>query len=512
MNGAESLVRSLLQSGVDTCFANPGTSELHFISALDRVPGMRCVLGLFEGVVTGAADGYARMTGRPAVALLHCGPGLANGLASLHNARRANSPLVNVVGDTASFHRPLDSPLTADTEGWARPVSAWARTAASAAGLGADGAVAVQAARTSPGRVATLIVPADVSWGEGGLVAEALPVPVAPQAAPGTVKQIAAILRSGEPAAIFLGGRALLAEGLRVASRIAAASGVRLLAQQANARIERGQGRVPLECVPFALVPAKRALAGTRHVILAGTHRPVALFAYPDQRGWVCPDDAKEHVLARPEQDAVQALEALAEELHAPAAPAVVLPAPPEPAHGPPVRDAVGQTLAALIPEQAIVVDESVSFGSGVYGQTRTAAPHDWLQHTGAALGMGLPLAAGAALGAPGRRVIVLQADGSAMYTVQALWTQARERLDVTTILLANRKYAILAAELANLGAQPGPASETLMDLGNPELDWTKIANGMGVEAAPAQDCDRLATLLAHSLRRRGPFLIELMI
>jgi len=512
MIGAESLVRTLLASGVDTCFANPGTSELYFISALDRVPGMRCVLGLFEGVVTGAADGYARMTGRPAATLLHCGPGLANGLSSLHNARRANSPIVNVVGDTASFHRPLDPALTADTEGFARPVSAWVRTASSAVNLGEDGAVAVQAARTSPGRIATLIVPADISWGEGGHVATPLPVPAAPQAAPGTVKQVAAILRRGEPAVIFLGGKALLAEGLPVASRIAAACGVRLLAQQSNARIQRGQGRVPLECVPYAMALAQRALAGTRHVILAGIHCPVALFAYPNQRGSVCPNDAEVHVLARPEQDAVQALKALAEELHAPAAPAVSLSAPPEPARGPLVREAVGQTLAALIPEEAIVIDEGVSFGAGFYGQTQASAPHDWLQHTGASLGMGLPMAIGAALGAPGRRVIVVQADGSAMYTVQALWTQARERLDVTTLVLANRKYAILAGELANLGGQPGPVSGRLMDLGNPELNWVKIANGMGVEAAQAQDCDELASLLTHSLGRRGPFLIELLI
>ena len=512
MNGAESLVRTLLNGGIDTCFANPGTSELHFVSALDRVSGMRCVLGLFEGVVTGCADGYARMAEKPAATLLHCGPGLANGLANLHNARRACTPMVNLVGDHATHHRPLDALLTADTEGWARPVSAWVRTSANAAALGTDAAVAVQAARTAPGQIATLIVPADVAWNEGGIVAESLPLPQQPQVDPGAVKQIAGLLRRREQTVLFLGQGALRAKALETAHRIAAATGARLMAQQSNPRIERGQGRVTIERVPYALNSALAALADVRHLILVGAVRPVAVFAYPDKPGYLYPADAQVHVLARPEQDPIHALQALADELDAPPVPLPELGAIPEPAQGKPTPEAVGQTLAALIPEQGIVVEEGVSFGRSFYAKTRSARAHDWLQITGAAIGIGLPLATGAAIGAPGRRVISLQADGAGMYTVQALWTQARERLDVTTVILANRKYAILLAELANLGIQPGPASQCMMDLGNPELDWTKIANGMGVEAARAESCEQLANLLRQSLDRAGPFLIELVV
>ena len=512
MNGAESLVRTLLKSGVDTCFANPGTSELHFVSALDRVPGMRCVLTLFEGVATGCADGYARVTGKPAATLLHCGPGFANGLANLHNARRASVPLVNIVGDQATHHRPLDSNLTADTEGWARPVSAWVRTASTAATVGSDAALAVQAARTFPGQIATLILPADTAWDDGGIVAEPLPLPPAPDSPPHTVRQIAELLRRGEPSMLFLSRSAVLEPGLKAAHRIAAATGARLMAQQANPRIERGQGRVPIECLPYALDQAMTALAGVRHLILAGAVRPVAVFAYPNRPGYLTPPGCAIHVLARLDQDPVRALEALADELGAPDLPPPRLPSPPAPSQGALTSAAVGQTLAALMPEHAIISDEGVTFRAGIFAHTRHAPPNDWMQNLGSAIGMGMPLATGAAIAAPGRRVITLQADGSAMYTLQALWTQARERLDVTTLLFANRKYAILLDELANVGAQPGPASRSLTGISDPSLDWVKIAHGMGVEAAAARNCGELADLLRHSFQTPGPFLIELVL
>jgi acetolactate synthase I/II/III large subunit len=512
MNGAESLVRTLLKNGVDTCFANPGTSELHFVSALDRVPGMHCVLTLFEGVATGCADGYARITGKPAATLLHCGPGLANGLANLHNARRACSPIVNIVGDQATQHRPLDSNLTADTEGWAHPVSALVRTAATAATVGSDAAVAVQAARTAPGQIATLILPADTAWNEGGIVAGPLPAPPAPTTPPHTVRQIAELLRRGEPSMLFLSRKAVLERGLNTAYRIAAATGARIMAQQANPCIARGRGRASIDCLPYAVDQAIASLAGVRHLVLAGAVRPVAVFAYPNRPGYLTAPDTTIHVLARLDQDPVQALEALADELGAPQIPVRELPQPPQPASGALASAAVGQTLAALMPEHAIIADEGVTFRAGIFAQTRNAPPHDWMQNLGSAIGMGLPLATGAAIGAPGRRVITLQADGSAMYTMQALWTQARERLDVTTLLLANRKYAILLDELANVGAQAGPMSQSLTDISNPSLDWVKIANGMGVEAASAHNCEELADFLSHSFLTPGPFLIELVL
>jgi acetolactate synthase-1/2/3 large subunit len=513
MNGAESLVHTLLKSGVDTCFSNPGTSEMHFVAALDRIPGMRCVLALFEGVVTGCADGYARMAGKPAATLLHCGPGLANGLANLHNARRALTPIVNIVGDQATYHRPLDAPLTADTEGWARGASAWVRTATASASVGADAAVAVQAARTYPGQIATLILPSDTSWDAGGVVADALPVPLPPRADPAQVTHAAQLLRRGGPALLVLGGNAVSsAAALEQAHRVAAATGARLIAQGANARMARGQGRVAVDRVPYVVDTAIKALAGTRQVILVGARKPVTFFAYPNKPGTSVPPDADVHVLARPDQDAAEALARLVDELGAPRA-AVPDPGPrPVPGRGAPTPEAVAATVGALLPEGAIVVDEAVSFGRGFFPLTYAAAPHDWLAGCGGAIGSGPPIATGAAIGAPGRRVVGLQADGSAMYTLQALWTQAREKLDVTTILLSNRKYQILLGELANVGANPGRTALDMMDLGNPDIDWVRLANGMGVEAARAGTCEVLGDLLAQSFARKGPFLIELTI
>src|SRR5689334_7155063 len=382
INGAESLVQTLLNCGVDTCFANPGTSEMHFVAALDRIPGMRCVLGLFEGVVTGAADGYARMTGKPAATLLHCGPGLANGLANLHNARRAQTPIVNIVGDQATYHRPNDAPLTADTEGWARGASAWVRTATSSASVGADAAVAVQAARTHPGQIATLILPCDTSWDEGGIIADALPVPPKPASDPAQIANAANILRRGQPTLIVLGGEAVRAEALENAHRIAAATGARLIAQGANARISRGRGRVPVDRIPYVVDTAVKALAGTRHVILCGLRKPVTFFAYPNKPTTPIPAAADIHVLARPDQDAAEALAHLADEL---SAYRVAIPDPgprPEPARGKLTPDSVAATLSALLPDSAVITDEAVTFGRGFFPLTHAAPPHDWLNST----------------------------------------------------------------------------------------------------------------------------------
>ncbi len=512
MNGAESLVHTLLGSGVDTCFANPGTSEMHFVAALDRIPGMRCVLGLQENVVTGMADGYWRMTGRPAATLLHCGPGLANGLANLHNARRARSGIVNVVGDQATHHRPLDAPLTADTEGWARPVSAWVRTAATAARVGADAAVAVQAARTAPGGIATLILPADTAWTDGGAVAPPLPVPPPPAADPGAAASAARVLREGRNVLLLLGATALGEAGQRAAQRISTATGCRLLTEQSNARLDRGRGRLPLERVPYPADLAIAALRTVEHLVLVGAKTPVGFFAYPGKPGRHYPETATVHVLSRPEQDSGAALAALADELGAPPA-AIPDPGPrPGPGRGAPTPEGLARTLAALMPDDAVVVDEAISYGRGFFEQTHAAPPHSWLQLTGGAIGCGMPLATGAAVGAPGRRVINLQADGSAMYTLQALWTQAREKLPVTTVILSNRRYAILLDEYRNVGANPGRTAMDMLSLGEPDLDWVCLAGGMGVEAARAESLERCADLLAQSFAGPGPFLVELAI
>ena len=514
MNGAESLVKTLLACGVDTCFANPGTSEMHFVAALDRIPGMRCVLGLFEGVVTGAADGYARMADKPAATLLHCGPGLANGLANLHNARRAQTPIVNIIGDQATYHRPLDAPLTADTEGWARPVSVWTRTATHAASVGADAAVAVQAARSAPGGVASLILPSDVCWDDGGQVAAPLPPLAVPKVSPDAVQNAARMLRSGQPTLIVLAGSALREGALADAHRVAAATDARLITPMSNARVTRGRGRLAIDRIPYSGDAARQKLAGIRNVILVGAPSPVTFFAYPGKSPRPYPEDAVIHVLARAEEDLGDALARLADELGARNAtlPASAAMNPVEAAKGAITSEAVAQSLTALLPEQAVVVEESVSFGRAFYPGTVHAAPHDWLQLTGGAIGAGLPLATGAAIAAPDRRVVALQADGSGMYTLQSLWTMAREKLDVTIVLLANRKYAILLGELAGVGANPGKTAMDMLDIGNPDLDWVKMANGMGVEAARADNMDAFNDLFQSANQRKGPFLIELVI
>jgi acetolactate synthase-1/2/3 large subunit len=511
VNGAESLVHTLLAAGVDTCFANPGTSEMHFVAALDRVPGMRCVLGLQENVVTGMADGYYRITGKPAATLLHCGPGLANGLANIHNAKRARSGMVNCVGDHATYHRVHDAPLTADTEGFARAVSAWTRTVTRAEDVARDATVAVQAARTSPGQIATLILPSDTCWDEAPAgPAAPLPVPSAPQADPGAIRNAARALRERSNVLILLGGLALRQEAQELAWRVAQATGAKLMAEMSNGRVERGRGRLPLERVPYPVDQAIAALAPYTTVILVNSRPPVGFFAYPGKPSRHHNPEADFLLLTRYEADPVQALRALAEELGAPKAD---LPDPgprPGAARGAPSPEGLARTLAALMPEDAVVADEAVSYGRGFFAETHAAPRHDWLQITGGAIGCGIPLATGAAIGAGGRRVVNLQADGSGMYTLQGLWTQAREKLPVTTIVLSNRKYAILLGEYRGVGANPGRTALDMMDLGNPDLDWVKLANGMGVEGAKTATLDGCADLMRGSFAKDGPFLIEL--
>lgn len=510
MNGAESLVHTLIACGIDTVFANPGTSEMHFVAALDRIAGINCVLCLDETVASGAADGFWRVTGRPAATLLHCGPGLANALANLHNARRGRSGIVNIVGDQATYHRPLDAPLTADTEGWARPISGFVRVATSAATVGRDAADAVAAAKG--GTIATLILPADTAWTEGGVVGTPLAVPARPVPASGTIASVAVVLRLGEPAMLLLGGRVLNDAALRQATAIAVATGAKMLAEVFNARMERGQGRPPIERIPYPIDLAIASLAGIKHLILVEAKPPVGFFAYPGKPGTLWPADCTLHTLAAIDQDGSAAIEALAATLGATPAQTTVTPRPAVETGGI-APEAVAASIAALLPDEAIVVDEGISFGRGFSRYTHGAAPHVWMQVPGGAIGGGLPMAVGAAVAAAGsgRRVLGIQADGSAMYSIAALWTAARCQLDLTIIILANRKYAILMHEYAGVGANPGRTAMDMLDLGNPNLDFVKLAEGMGVAAAQAPSMKVLNELLSVSFERKGPFLIELL-
>jgi len=513
MNGADALVDTLLAGGVDVCFANPGTSEMHFVAALDKRPAMRCVLGLFEGVVTGAADGYARMADKPAATLMHLGPGLANGLANVHNARRANSPMLNIVGDHATYHLAHDAPLTSDIETLARPMSHWVRTTKRAEDVSADAAAAIAEARRAPGRIATLILPADAAWNEAPSRI-ATPAPPAPRRKVDAahIKAAVAAIRSGKRTTLMLSNVALRADALETASRIAQATGVRLIAQQSNARTERGAGRVAIERVPYPVHQALDALKDVEQLIAIGAKPPVAFFAYPGKPSVMTPPGCHIQQLAEPDDDLGHALAWLADELGVAKSlkpelnPRKNLPLPT----GPLNQDAISRAVAALMPEHAIVCDESVSSGRNFFSYTHGAAPHDYLQLTGGAIGLGLPLAVGAAIACPDRKIISLQADGSGMYTNQALWTEARETLDIVTIIFSNRAYAILRHEFASVGAgRPGHNASRMLDIDEPALDWVKIAAGMGVEAVRATTAEEFTKALQGAAGRRGPFLIE---
>jgi acetolactate synthase-1/2/3 large subunit len=515
MNGAQALIRTLTGSGVDVCFSNPGTSEMHFVAALDAVPEMRGVLCLFEGVATGAADGYGRMAGRPAGALLHLGPGLGNGLANLHNARRARTPLLLVVGDHATYHKRFDAPLESDIEALAGTVSRWVRRSARSADVAADAAEAVAAAMRPPGGISTLILPADVSWSEGAEPAPPLPVRAPASVPQETIESVAGTLRSGEPCVLLLGGPAARRPGLEAASRVAQATGARLLCETFPARLERGAGIPGIDRLAYLAEFAAEQLAGARHLILAGAAAPVSFFAYPGKASSLIPAGAEVHVLAEPADDVCAALGRLAD-LAAPGTKPLAHEAerPELPSgDGHLTGDAVAAAVGALLPEGAIVSDEANTSGLWLPGATAGAPPHDWLTLTGGSIGQGLPVATGAAVACPGRPVLALEADGSAMYTLSALWTHAREGLDITTVIFNNRSYAILNMELNRVGAEPaGDAARNLLELTRPSLDFVALANGMGVPASRARTPTEFGAQLQQALAEPGPHLIEALI
>jgi len=514
MNGAHSLVRTLVANGVNVCFTNPGTSEMHFVAALDKVEGMRCVLGLFEGVVTGAADGYYRMTGRPACTLLHLGPGLGNGLANLHNAKKARSGIVNIVGEHATHHLEHDAPLTADIAGIAGPVSHWVQTAASARSLAADCAAAIQQARTPPGRIATLIAPADTAWGEAEAPARAEAAPQRKAVATEAIAAAARALTRGEPAMLLLGGAALRGGALEDAGRVAAKTGCRLLSEYNNARMEGGAGRVRVDRLPYPVDQALETLKGVRQLVLAGARVPVSFFAYPGKPSVLIPEGCTVTPLAGVEEDLAGALSGLVAALDATRlSPAHVndLRRPALPS-GKVTPEGIAATLAALLPDEAVVVDESVTTGRNFGPAMASAPPHDWLNIMGGSIGWALPAATGAAIGAPERKVVALEGDGSGMYTLQALWTMAREGLDVTAVVLANRSYQILHTELRNMGAgTPGQRAADMLTLDRPDLDWVALARGLGVEGGRATTLDEFSSELGKAFARRGPYLVELV-
>ncbi len=515
MNGAESLIKTLVDSGVDICFTNPGTSEMHFVAALDEVEGMRCVLCLFEGVVSGAADGYARMARKPASTLLHLGPGLGNALANVHNAKKGNQPMVNIVGDHATYHVQYDAPLTSDIEGIAGPVSHWVHTSPSPDTIAEDAARAVEAAGST--RVSTLVLPADVSWGDnpnGSTRAKAAEPPR--RVAESEIAGAAARLTSGKKCMIMAGGVEVTAEHSELLSRIGSATGARVGTDTFPPRIARGAGRAKIERLPYLAELAIDHIKDIECLILVGCKPPVSFFAYPNVPSVIAPEGCEEITLAVPGDDITACLEDLLAAVNGQDAEAeyheFTL---PELVSGDLDVNAVGAAFAYYLPENAIVVDEGITSGIYCVGYSETARQHDWLNQTGGSIGFGLPNAVGAALACPDRKVVCLEGDGSAMYTISALWSMAREDLDVTVIIFNNRKYSILELEFSRTGARggvPGPKAASMLDVGKPDMDFVAMAEGMGVKAFRATTADEFNQQFADAMAQRGPVLIDAVI
>jgi acetolactate synthase-1/2/3 large subunit len=514
MNGAAALIETLADCGVELCLANPGTSEMHLVQALDGEPRIRSVLALFEGVCTGAADGFARMTEKPAATLLHLGPGLANGIANLHNARRANSPMINIVGNHANFHIGFDTPLTSNIEPLAQNYSAWINSCSTSKTLAQHGADAYTATLRqsieSQGQIATLIMGSDAAWGpsSGPVVPNSLPSRSTVEEA--TIAKIGDLLAGGGKTVLLLEHHAIKPEALAAAGRIAGKTGCRLMTGTFPARIDGGPGRVAVERLPYFPEHVLAALDGTENLILVGGQIPASFFAYQGLAGQLLPEACTVHRLSRIEEDAIDALSRVADRLGAGSElikyfEKVAVDKPT----GELTTRSIVQSLAATLPEDVIVATDSGG-GNAAYGLCQNAATNSWLSLTGGSIGQGGPCATGAALACPDRRVLALLGDGGAAYTNQHLWTQARENLDVTTVIFANGTYNILNVEYAKLGiSEMGDIATSLFNIGNPDINWVDMAKSFGVPGAVANTAEELCQLLEKSYETPGPFLIQ---
>jgi acetolactate synthase-1/2/3 large subunit len=514
MRGAEFLVRTAVKAGIKVCFANAGTTEVPIVLALGQEPGIRPILGLFEGVCTGAADGYGRMLDTPAMTLLHLGPGFANGIANLHNARRAKTPLLNLIGEHATWHRAADPPLAMDIETLASTVSGWQRTNKSAAELSRDLADAVAASRY--GQVSSLIIPNDHQWAECSTNEISAPYFSFAPLDFASIESAARMMRTHQKTALIMGGRALRKRGLEAAARIKTLMGCDLLANNVPAYIERGAGLPSVIRIPYFPEVATDLLSKYELVVMAGTKEPVALFGYAGGSSQLLTEEQEKVHLAGDTQDAVGALEYLADTLSAPSnskIPGHILAKPYRPPipEGELTAEKACIVLAALQPEGAIIIDEGITSSYAYYSISSGLPPYSFVAIAGGSIGYGMPCATGAAIACPDRPVINIEADGSAMYTLQALWTQARESLNVTTLLCSNRSYNILKLELARAGtSSPGTKVLSLIDLDQPVIDWVSLARGMGVSAVSVNTAEGLSHELGKALAEPGPHLIEM--
>jgi acetolactate synthase I/II/III large subunit len=518
MNGAQALFKALTDAGLDTCFANPGTSEMQLVYEIGTTEGVRAVLCLQENTVTGAADGYARMAGKPAFTLLHVGSGFANGLANLHNAGRANTTMVNVVGANATYHQP-NFPEHEFINGkildLARVVSHWAQEAKSASDLAVLGAMAARYSRIGAGKICTVVAPTNCHWDP----AVAPPVPAAPmetpKVSPQTIQDMVALLSNGKRTAILLGSHALYGDGLELAGRIAAKTGADLLAETTPSRLARGEGRVPVEKIPYLPEEAVPFLKKYAQLILVGGLFPVTTFAYKGKPVIKVPSDCQVTTLATVDHDILTALGDLANAVGAPSQPAArrvrATGAPPA---GVLTDVAVGQSIGLLLPENAIVVIDSPTTEGALYHGTEGARAHDYLFAVcGGAIGGGFPVALGAAVACPDRKTVVLEGDGSGMYTPQALWSMAREKADITVVVMKNDNYGILNIELARVReGDPNEKMLSMLRIDNPSLDWVKLAEAQGVPATRATTAEEFHKQLEAAMSTKGPRLIEAQI
>ena len=515
MNGAESLVGTLLEGNVDVCFTNPGTSEMHFVAALDQYDKMRSILCLFEGCATGAADGYFRMKRTPASTLLHLGPGLANGLANLHNAKKASSGIVNIVGEHALDHIKLNAPLTSDIEGIARPVSHWVKTSKSSKDIAVDGAEAIEMANVNPGQISTLILPGDTAWNEGNAIQSINLKNKYSTVSSNLIDEALTALREAKNPLILVGGSALEEKNLIKLAKVADKIGCPMKTDWFNARLDKGAGRVNSVRIPYVVDKAVEVLKDFDSIIIIGARRPVAFFAYPNKPGVLTQESTKFIELASLSDDITSVINELSDKVGiSDNKPSTVSEFKiPDIPSGPINPTSLGMVLGALIPENAIVVDESVTTGREFFYQTAGSHPHTWLNNCGGSIGFGMPVAIGAAVACPDQKVISLEGDGSAMYTVQSLWTMARENLDIVVLIFANQSYKILQGELTNVGVDnPGKSALEMLSLKDPSLDWVSVSKGMGVDAVRVDNIEDLVKNFKHGLKDKGPFLIEVMI
>ncbi|MCB9192767.1 MAG: acetolactate synthase large subunit [Flavobacteriales bacterium] len=513
-NGAKALLDTLMNAGIDTCFTNPGTSEMHFVAALDD-SDMRAVLTLFEGVATGAADGYARIAGKPAATLLHLGCGLGNGLANLHNARKARVPMVNIVGDHATYHTQYDAQLQSDIETVAKNVSKWVRTTQETSKIGEDAAEAIKVATGAPNQISTLILPADVSWGEGGTAISDFTQPAPEVASDEVVNSVAEVLKSsGKKTAILLGRRVILEDGLMLASKLSEKTGAKLFTEVFPTRLQRGAGLPNVERIAYLAEMASVQLGGYDHLILIDAKAPVSFFAYPGKKSYLVPDDCKLHDLVTKEQDAMKSLEALVAAVGATdTAPKLQEASRPKLPSGSLNAEKIAQAIGALLPEHAIISDEAQTSGLKIPFYTAGSPKHDLLTLTGGAIGQGLPVAVGAAVAGRNRPVLALVGDGSSMYTIQSLWTIVAEKLDVVTVVMNNGSYAILNIELERVGAEKvGPKAKAQLDISEPGIDFVSIANGMGMPAERVRTAEEFNKALENAIREPGPHLIDAVV